>query len=116
MGTIYRGWALAKQGRREEGIGQMRQGLAALRATGAELFRPNYLAYLAETYGQTGQPEEGLNVLVEALAVVRRTEERWYDAEIYRLKRELTLQNLTVISSQLSITDHRPLLPDPQGE
>ncbi len=36
MGTILRGWALAEQGQEEEGIAQMRQGLAAYRATGAE--------------------------------------------------------------------------------
>ena len=35
-GTIYRGWALAEQGQGEEGIAQIRQGLAAYRATGAE--------------------------------------------------------------------------------
>jgi predicted ATPase len=39
-GTIYRGWALAEQGQGEEGVAQMRNGLAAYRATGAELGRP----------------------------------------------------------------------------
>ena len=43
-GTILRGWALAEQGQREEGIAQIRQGLAAWRATGAELLRPYFLA------------------------------------------------------------------------
>ena len=37
MGTIVRGWALAEQGQGEEGIAQMRQGMAAFRATGAEM-------------------------------------------------------------------------------
>ena len=43
----------------------MRQGLAAYRATGAELGRPYYLALLAEAYGKVGQAEEGLTVLAE---------------------------------------------------
>ncbi len=60
MGTILQGWALAEQGQGEEGIAQMRQGLAAYRATGAELWRPYFLALLAEAYGKVGQPEEGL--------------------------------------------------------
>ncbi len=46
--------------REQEGIAQMRQGLAAYRATGAELVRPYYLALLAEAYGKVGQAEEGL--------------------------------------------------------
>src|SRR6185369_211831 len=43
-------------------------------------------------YGEVGQREEGLSVLTEALAVVDRTGERVYEAELYRLKGELTLQ------------------------
>ena len=44
------------------------------------------------------------------------TGERFYEAELYRLKGELTLQKSSVISSQLSATDPRPLAPEPQGE
>jgi len=57
--TFLRGWALAEQGQGEAGIAQMRQGLAAWQALGAELFRPYYLALLAEAYGKRGQSEEG---------------------------------------------------------
>ena len=90
-GTILRGWALAEQGQREEGITQMRQGLAALRAIGSEIERPSFLALLAEAYGKEGQAEEGLAVLAEALAMVDKSGERFYEAELYRLRGELTL-------------------------
>ena len=86
MGTIDRGGALAEQGRGEEGIAQMRQGLAVYQATGAELWRPYWLALLAEAYGKVGQVEEGLSVLAEALAAVEKTGERMWEAELYRLK------------------------------
>jgi predicted ATPase len=92
VGTILRGWALAEQGKHAEGISQMCQGLTAHRATGSSLDRPYYLAMLAEAYGKAGQAENGLNVVVEALAAVDKTEERFYEAELYRLKGELTLQ------------------------
>jgi predicted ATPase len=90
-GTVLRGWALTEQGQMEEGIAQMRQGMTAWQATGAEVDRPYYLALLAEGYGKAGQAEAGLPVLAEALAVVDAIEERYYEAELYRLKGELLL-------------------------
>ena len=53
-GTMLRGWALAERGQREEGIAQIRQGIAAWQATGVEVWRPYFLALLAEAYGKTG--------------------------------------------------------------
>jgi predicted ATPase len=88
-GTIWRGWALAAQGQGEEGISQIRQGLAAWQATGTEQLRPYILARLAEAYGKVGKAEQGLAALVEALAQVEKTGERFYEAELYRLKGEL---------------------------
>src|SRR5262249_30212889 len=67
MGTILRGWALAEQGQGEAEVAQMRQGLAAWRATGTELRRPYYLALLAEVCGKAGQAEAGLAALTDAL-------------------------------------------------
>ncbi|HEV8718487.1 MAG TPA: AAA family ATPase, partial [Candidatus Binatia bacterium] len=93
-GTLFRGLALAEQGQEEEGIAQLRQG--AGQATGAQVFRPLYLALLAKAYGKVGQVEEGLTVLAEALAVVDKTGERVWEAELYRLKGELTLKQSEV--------------------
>ena len=92
MGTILRGWALAQQGHGAEGLSQIREGLAAWRSTGSEMWRSQFLALLAESYGKDEQVEEGLRTVAEALAFVERTEERYYEAELYRLKGELTLQ------------------------
>jgi predicted ATPase len=90
-GTILRGWTMAAQGQGPEGLAQMCQGLTAYHATGAEVFRPYYLAFLAEAHGKVGQAEEGLTVLAQALAAVHKTGERLYEAELYRLKGELLL-------------------------
>jgi predicted ATPase len=87
--TIVRGWALVEQGQGETGIAQMRQGLAAFRATGAELARSYYLALLAEAYGRVGQIEEGLQVVAEELA--RSDSSGGGEVELYRLKGELLL-------------------------
>jgi predicted ATPase len=90
--SVLHGWAQAQQGQAKEGIEQIDQGLRAYRATGAEIRRPYFLALLAEAYGMMGQPEAGLTVLTEALALVDTTGECWYEAEIHRLRGELLLQ------------------------
>ena len=85
------GWALAAQGQGAEGIVQLHQGLAAWRATGSENSRPYFLGLLAEAYGQVGQGEEGLTVLAEALTATHNRGERYYEAQLHRLKGELLL-------------------------
>ena len=87
-GMITRGWALAQQGQGEAGIAEMIQGLAAGRATGAEICRTYLPTLLVDAYRSVGQPEAGLRVLGEALAQVEQTEEQYWEAEIYRLKGE----------------------------
>jgi predicted ATPase len=92
QGAILRGWTLAHQGQAQAGVAQIHQGLLTLRATGAEVLQPYFLALLAEAQGTLGEPEAGLAVLTEALTRVDTTGERWYEAEIYRLKGVLLLQ------------------------
>src|SRR5712692_3712217 len=93
VGIFIRGWALAEQSQVDEGIAQMHEGLAVMHTTGTELHRSNFLAVLAEAYGKARQTEEGLNALAEALAMVDKNGERYYEAEIYRLKGELILKS-----------------------
>ena len=92
MSVIMQGWALAQQGQVKEGMAQMTQGLQAYHATGAAIRRPHFLALLAEGHSTIGQPETGLTMLTEALALVDTTGERWYEPELYRLKGILLLQ------------------------
>jgi predicted ATPase/class 3 adenylate cyclase len=93
QGAPLQGWALAEQGQSEEGISQIRQGLATYQALGTSLLKSYYLALLAEVYGKAGQTEGGLAALAEAVTLVDKTGERFYEAELYRLKGELTLQS-----------------------
>ena len=73
----------------------MRQGLTAYEATGAAIWRPYFLAMLAEGYGQVGAADEGLRVLAEALAAVQATGEQVWEAELHRLTGELLLMQQT---------------------
>jgi predicted ATPase len=88
-GTCFRGWAmLAVGGSIEEAISRMRRGLATKRATGAEIKVPYYLGLLAEAHRRANRSADGISLLNEALELVERTDERWYEAELYRLMAE----------------------------
>jgi predicted ATPase len=95
-GQAMRGWALAEQGARADGIAHLRQGLAAWLATGSQTYRTYHLALLAETLGQEGETEEGLGVLAEAQALAERTGERFHEAELHRLRGEFLLRREAV--------------------
>ena len=79
------------QGQVEEGLEQISQGLESWKATGAEHPRPFNLALLAEVYGKAHQPDAGLTAVTDALALVAQYGERYYEAELHRLKGELLL-------------------------
>jgi predicted ATPase len=78
----------------------MHEGLAALRATGAELFRPYLLALQAEACGSGGQIEAGLDALEEALVAADQHAERFYEAELYRLQGELLLRSRLQVEAE----------------
>jgi predicted ATPase len=66
--------------------------MANYRATGAELGVPFMLALIAEAYDIAGQSGENLTLLDDALHIIDRTEERWFAAELNRLKGQLLLR------------------------
>jgi adenylate cyclase len=110
IGPSVQGWAFVEralrsgaQEQREVGLVQLREGLAASRTTGGELYVPRLLGALAQGYAQGGQVEEGLEAIAKALAMVEKNEERWNEAELYRLKGELILQQFKVQGSTFNV-------------
>jgi predicted ATPase len=59
-----------------------------------------FLGLLAEACGEGGHPEEGLNAMAKVEAVMDTSEARWYQAELYRLKGTLLLQQMVPDRSQ----------------
>ena len=84
------GWALAMQG--EAGLAQVRQGIAAWRDTGAALLVPYLCTLLADVADHLGHTADGLQALAEAHTLVEQHEERWWEAEICRLRGVLLLR------------------------
>ena len=92
QGTICRGWVKVKNGELTEGISLLRSGSSAWRSTGAEVWRPYQMAFLARACEIAGQIEEAASLLDDALQIVERTGERWFFAELNRHKGELLLR------------------------
>jgi predicted ATPase len=92
MGTIFCGWALAMQGQGEAGLAQLRQRITAYRATGAALWVPYLCTMLADVCDHLGHTEDGLQALAEAHTLVEQHEERWWEAEVSRLRGVLLLR------------------------
>jgi predicted ATPase len=92
VGTSFRGWAVAMQGQSEAGMAQVRQGITALRATGSVLFVPYLCTLLADSAAHLGHLADGLQALAEAHTLVEQQEERWWEAEICRLRGVLLLR------------------------
>ena len=92
LGTSMRGWALALQDQGEVGMAQVRQGIAAWRATSATMLAPYLCTVLAEVADHLGHLEDGLQALTEAYTLVEQYEERWWEAEICRLRGVLLLR------------------------
>jgi len=90
QGTIVRGWVKVKNGDVAEGISLLRSGSAAFRATRAE--GTYFIALLAMACEITGQIEEAVTLLDDALQIAERTGERWFAAELNRHKGRLLLR------------------------
>jgi predicted ATPase/class 3 adenylate cyclase len=90
--TLLHGWAVGAGGAVEDGIAEMRRGLAAKEATGARLKIPFYLGLMAGLHGRAGRGTEALHLIGDALARVETTGERWFETELHRLRGESLLR------------------------
>jgi class 3 adenylate cyclase/predicted ATPase len=99
-GMVLHGWVRAVQKREDEGIAELQQGITAWRNTASEMSLSHWLALLSEGYGSVGQTEPGLTAVGEALAVVAKRGEGYYEAESHRLQGELLLKQTPTNTSE----------------
>jgi len=94
----YRAWAailvsyaLAMEQPDEERIRRLRSSIDEFKASGARVRLPYYLSLLVRVYEKARRAEEGLATIDEALSEACVHNERWWDAELHRLRGELLL-------------------------
>jgi class 3 adenylate cyclase/predicted ATPase len=90
-GSFYHGWArwCAGDG---DGEAAMREGLALWNEMHYRLFAPLTGTLLAECEAEAGRAEVGLATLDAQLAAIEQTGERWFDAEVHRVRGKLLLK------------------------
>ena len=84
-GLIMQGWVRAQRGQTDS-IQEIRKGLAVHYKSGANMDRPFYLALLAEAQLVSGQVQDGLETIENAIELVREGRPFFYEAELYRLR------------------------------
>jgi serine/threonine protein kinase len=85
-GTILLGWARSALGETVQGLSWIEAGMQDWRATGAMLYLPVLLALKAEALHLADRTSEALEAINEAEALAERSEERWWSAELRRLR------------------------------
>jgi predicted ATPase/DNA-binding SARP family transcriptional activator len=89
-GQFHQGWVLTSN--QEKGIQLMISAIDAYRLTGAQSLIPYFLTLLAEAEARLREVETGINRINEAIENIECTQERFYEAEVYRMKADLTLR------------------------
>jgi predicted ATPase len=92
-------------GREQEGVRLIVDALSAYRADGSLLFVPFFLLLLAEAFGMTRNPRAALEQLNEAVDLVANTKERWCEAELRRVKGELSKLTNNLESAQTCFSE-----------
>jgi class 3 adenylate cyclase/predicted ATPase/ABC-type transport system involved in cytochrome c biogenesis ATPase subunit len=88
---FFRGALLAQSGDPRHGIELMRNAIAAAEGSAERNRRTLYLCHLASAHASLGQLEVGLGLLDEAIQTAEITSERFFEAELHRLRGELLL-------------------------
>lgn len=102
-GKYHAGEALAMMGEPHEGLSAMHDAVAVWQSLGVRCYSTGVLAGLSRAQGEAGRTEAALTTLAEALALLNETEERFYEAEIHRLRGKLLLHQGRAAEAEASL-------------
>jgi predicted ATPase len=90
-GEAFEGWALTKMGQEAVGLAQLKGAIVNWERSGSGLFLIYWFTLLADAYGAMGEAEKGINLLDNGLQICIKNNERWWEADLLRLKGDLLL-------------------------
>jgi predicted ATPase len=86
------GWCAVENGERDRGLALLTEATDALRAMQSLGWLSYFLGLLSDARIKAGQPSEAMKAVEEAISLVETTGERFYSAELHRLRGELLAQ------------------------
>jgi class 3 adenylate cyclase/predicted ATPase len=95
LSGLQLGWIFAATNRSDEAVELIEANRSAFAASGAKLFAPYNLSWLARARAACGRPTEAKNAISEAFDMMSETGEKWDDAEIHRTAGEIALVSST---------------------
>ena len=93
LGTAVRGGIFALTGKASDAVRAITWGMTSLRSTGASLYEPVHLSYLALAYAELGQLDDARHCIEDAIEKVERSKEKWCEAELKRVAGEIALMS-----------------------
>src|SRR5690242_17164072 len=82
FGAAVRGWLFTETGKASDAVAAITSGIASLRSSGAILYEPWHLWYLAIAYADLRQPDDARRCIEDAINKVERSKEKWCEAEV----------------------------------
>jgi predicted ATPase len=92
LATMQKGSVFALSEKVSEGIQMITPGITAYLSTGSRVYLPIFWSHLSSAYAQLGQFDDAWRCIGEAMTAVETTQERWYEAEINRIRGEIALE------------------------
>ena len=93
LGMSMQGCLLALTGKGADAVQMINAGITASRSTGATLWVPFHMSYLARAYAELGQFNDAWRCIGEALKAIETSKERWCEAEVNRIAGEIKLMS-----------------------
>jgi predicted ATPase len=92
-GLMWQGCLMVQTDRASEAVHTLASSIETYRSTGATIYLPFVMSYLAKAHSRLEQHDKALDVIDRAIAMAQRTKEQWCEAELYRIKGKLVLRS-----------------------
>ena len=89
---LNQGSVLVLTGRASDAVEVITSGIATHRSLGSTTWLPLHLSHLANAYSELGQFDSAWGCIGEAKTSIETTNERWCEAEVYRITGEVALK------------------------
>jgi predicted ATPase len=93
-GITFRGCIFYLTGNPSAAVDAITFGSTAWRSTGATMWMPLYLPFLAMAYAQRGLFDDAWRCILDAMMTIKTAKHKWWEAEVNRVAGEIALKSM----------------------